>query len=190
MLRIDVEAGTSPYAVPQDNPFAGDAAYRSEIWALGLRNPWRFSFDRLTGDLFIADVGQGTFEEVNFRPAAGSGGENYGWNIMEGAHCYAATTCDQTGLTLPVHEYDHTLGCSITGGFVCRDSAAMSLWGRYIFGDLCSGRIWALQRAQSGWESVLLADTASVLSTFGEDEAGNLYAADYGTGTIYRLLGN
>jgi glucose/arabinose dehydrogenase len=190
ILRIDVETSASSYAVPLDNPFAGNPEYRSEIWALGLRNPWRFSFDRLTGDLFIADVGQGTFEEVNFQPALGSGGENYGWNIMEGAHCYPGGACDQTGLTLPVHEYDHTLGCSITGGFVSRDAASVNLWGTYIFGDFCSGRIWGLQRMQSGRDAFLLADTTSVLSTFGEDEAGHLYAADYNTGAIYRFFGD
>jgi glucose/arabinose dehydrogenase len=190
ILRIHVETGTSSYAVPPDNPFDGDPASRGEIWALGLRNPWRFSFDRITGDLFIADVGQGTFEEVNFRPAQSSGGENYGWNIMEGSHCFAGAACDQTGLTPPVHEYDHTMGCSVTGGFVSRDPAAVNLWGRYLFGDFCSGRIWALQRMQSGWDAVLAADTAYFLSTFGEDESGHLYAADYGAGTIYRITGN
>lgn len=190
ILRIDVETNASSYTVPQDNPFQGNTSYRSEIWALGLRNPWRFSFDRLTGDLFIADVGQGTYEEVNFQPALGPGGENYGWNIMEGTHCYPGGTCDQTGLTLPVHEYDHTLGCSITGGLVARDAAVMSLWGMYVFGDFCSGRIWALQHTQSGWDAVLLADTTYTLSTFGEDEAGHLYVSDYGTGTIYRFIGD
>ena len=190
ILRIDVESGAAPYAVPLDNPFVGNSAYRSEIWALGLRNPWRFSFDRLTGDLFIADVGQGTYEEVNVRPSSSFGGENYGWNIMEGAHCYSGGTCNQTGLVLPVHEYDHSMGCSITGGFVLRGPASASLAGRYVYGDFCSGRIWALMQGQGVWENILLAETTFTISTFGEDEAGNVYVADYSAGAVYQVVGN
>ncbi len=107
MLRIDVSAGTGSYDIPNTNPFVGNPAYRPEIWALGLRNPWRFSFDRMTGDLYIADVGQDAYEEVNVQPASRAGGENYGWNIMEGLHCYNTSSCDSTGLSMPVVEYDH-----------------------------------------------------------------------------------
>jgi glucose/arabinose dehydrogenase len=189
ILRIDVESGAVPYVVPTTNPFVNNAAFRKEIWAYGLRNPWRFSFDRATGDLFIADVGQGTYEEVDVQSSSGIGGENYGWNITEGAHCYNAVTCNQTGFTLPVHEYDHSLGCSITGGFVLRGPASASLAGWYIFGDYCSGRIWALRNSQGTWENIMLADTTFTISTFGEDEAGNVYAADYSTGTIYQIAG-
>jgi hypothetical protein len=192
ILRIDVESGAVPYAVPTDNPFFGNSAYRSEIWALGLRNPWRFSFDRFTGDLFIADVGQGTFEEVDIQPSGSAGGLNYGWNIMEGAHCYPGGTCSQIGLFLPAYEYDHSQGCSITGGFVLRGPTAASLAGRYIFGDFCSGRIWSLKPLLPGgpWESSLLADTAYTISTFGEDEAGNVYVADYSAGVVYQVVGH
>jgi glucose/arabinose dehydrogenase len=190
IIRIDVESGAVPYAVPSGNPFVGNSTYRGEIWAYGLRNPWRFSFDRLTGDLFIADVGQGNYEEVDVQLSSSIGGENYGWNIMEGAHCYPGGTCNQTGLTLPVHEYDHSQGCSITGGFVLRGPTAASLAGRYIYGDLCSGNIWALRQSQGVWENILLADTTYTISTFGEDEAGNVYVADYSAGAVYQVVGN
>ena len=127
ILRLDVDRG-EPYAIPSDNPFRTTAGARPEIWALGLRNPWRFSFDRTTGDLFIADVGQGVVEEVDFQPATSKGGENYGWNSMEGSRCYKpATGCNRNGLVLPVAEYDHDLGCSITGGFRYRGQTVPSL---------------------------------------------------------------
>jgi glucose/arabinose dehydrogenase len=189
ILRIDVESGAVPYAVPLSNPFVNNPAFRSEIWAYGLRNPWRFSFDRLTGDLYIADVGQGAYEEVDVQSSSSTGGQNYGWNIMEGAHCYPGGACNQTGLTLPVHEYDHSQGCSITGGFVMRGPSAASLSGWYVYGDLCTGTIWALRQSQGLWENNLLADTTSTISTFGEDEAGSVYVADYATGAIYQVVG-
>jgi len=183
LLRLDVESGVVPYAIPPGNPFG------NELWALGFRNPWRFSFDRLTGDLFIGDVGQSDIEEVDFQPAASSGGENYGWNIMEGSNCYGTTTCDSTGFTLPIFEYVHAGGdCSVTGGFVYRGQTFPPLQGIYLLGDFCSGRIRGVRRAGPGWESTLLLDTSLLISTFGEDEAGNLYVADYGTGDIYRIV--
>jgi len=182
IVRIDVEAGVAPYAIPADNPF-GD-----EVWAFGLRNPWRFSFDRATGDLFIADVGQARFEEVNVQPAASGGGENYGWNIMEGLHCFGADACDQRGLTPPVVEYGREGGnCSVTGGFVYRGSAHPALQGIYLYGDFCSGRIWGLRRIGATWENQLLLETSLRISTFGEDEAGNVYVADYALGEIHRV---
>jgi glucose/arabinose dehydrogenase len=182
ILRIDVESGVSPYTIPTGNPF------NSEVWAYGLRNPWRFSFDRGTGDLFIADVGQNQFEEVNFQPAASSGGENYGWNIMEGMHCFTDPACSQAGLTLPVAEYDHLSGdCSVTGGFVYRGTQYPSLQGIYLYGDFCSGRIWGLRRNGLVWENQLLLDTTLNISSFGEDEAGNLYVADMTAGVIYKI---
>lgn len=182
IVRIDVEAGVAPYAIPPDNPF-GD-----EVWAFGLRNPWRFSFDRTTGDLFIADVGQARFEEVNVQPAASSGGENYGWNVMEGLHCFGADACDQRGLTLPVVEYGREGGnCSVTGGFVYRGSAHPALLGIYLYGDFCSGRIWGLRRVGATWENQVLLETSLRISTFGEDEAGNVYVADYALGEIHRV---
>src|SRR4030095_15339060 len=120
LLRIDVESGMTPYAVPSNNPFVQSRFYHGEIWALGLRNPWRFSFDRQTGDLYLGDVGQGSYEEINFQSRASFGGENYGWNIMEGKHCFNSDSCNQTGLVLPIVEYSHSEGCSVTGGVVYR----------------------------------------------------------------------
>lgn len=187
ILRIDVESGAAPYAVPVSNPFAGRAGYRGEIWALGLRNPWRFSFDRRTGDLFIGDVGQNRYEEVDFQPAGDPGGENYGWRIMEAGHCYDPNPCDQTGLAQPVFEYDHSQGCSVTGGFVYRGSLYPRMQGVYFFADYCSGRLWGLRRDGSSWQSTQLLDSPYTVSTFGEDEAGNVYLADYGRGDVYQV---
>ncbi|MGH9204833.1 MAG: PQQ-dependent sugar dehydrogenase, partial [Vicinamibacterales bacterium] len=154
MLRIDVNGG-EPYAIPPSNPFANGTNARPEIWATGMRNPWRFSFDRTTGDLFIADVGQSAYEEINFQPASSSGGENYGWRIMEGAHCFnPGSGCDQSGLTLPVAEYGRQGGCSVTGGYVYRGSALPEWQGVYFYADFCSGEVWGLLRNPDGnWES-------------------------------------
>jgi glucose/arabinose dehydrogenase len=191
VLRLDVETGRPyTYTVSPSNPFVGRAGYRPEIWALGLRNPWRFSFDRLTSDLFIADVGQGLFEEVNFQPASSAGGQNYGWKIMEGLHCFSNAQCNQTGLTLPVVEYDHSLGCSVTGGYVYRGGAFPRMQGLYLYGDFCSGRIWGLRREGATWQNTQLIDTTIQISAFGEDESGSLYAASYATGEIYPLVDN
>ena len=188
LLRIDVETGSPiTYTIPASNPFTQTASYRGEIWALGLRNPWRFAFDRMTGDLYIADVGQNQYEEVDFQPAAGPGGQNYGWRIMEGRHCYNATTCPTAGLTLPVVEYDHTQGCSITGGVVYRGQQFPRLQGVYLYGDYCSGRIWGLRHTAGGWQVQQLAATAFRIATFGEDEAAEIYVADYAGGAIYRI---
>ena len=189
ILRLDVESGATPYAIPTGNPFASGGG-RPEIWAYGLRNPWRFSFDRQTHDLYIADVGQGLWEEVDYQPAGAAGGANYGWNIMEGMHCYNATSCDQTGLTPPVTEYDHSLGCAIVGGFVYRGSAQPALAGLYFYADECQGRVWGLQQSGSAWESRQLVQAAINPSTFGEDEAGEIYLADYSTGTLYHVVGS
>jgi glucose/arabinose dehydrogenase len=181
-------SSASSYSIPPDNPFVGTPGYREEIWALGLRNPWRFSFDRLTGDLFIADVGQNTTEEVNFQPASSSGGENYGWDIMEGADCYQDSTCDQNGLVLPVFTYPtNILGCSVTGGFVYRGAAYPALQGIYFAGDYCSGRIWGLQHTGDNWENIQLLDTEFWISSFGEDQSGELYFADRQNGKIYQV---
>ena len=181
MLRIDVLAGTNPYAIPAGNPFG------NEIWGYGLRNPWRFSFDRLTGDLYLADVGQNLVEEINFQPAGSGAGANYGWKIMEGSSCFADPNCSSAGLTLPVAEYLHGNGdCSVTGGYVYRGSNA-ALHGIYFYGDFCSGRIWGLRHNGASWETKLLNDTTLSISTFGEDEVGELYVADYTSGEIYRI---
>lgn len=187
ILRIDVESGTTPYAIPATNPFASSTADRREIWAFGLRNPWRFSFDRQTGNLYIGDVGQNTYEEIDFQPASSLGGENYGWKIMEGTHCYNASSCNQSGLTLPVVEYDHEQGCSVTGGVVYRGQRFPRLNGTYLYGDYCSGRIWGLILLPSSQQNVQLFDAPYPISTFGEDEAGEVYLTDYGAGAIYQI---
>ncbi|MBM4258960.1 MAG: DUF11 domain-containing protein [Deltaproteobacteria bacterium] len=187
LLRIDVESGAKPYAVPATNPFVQNRNYRSEIWALGLRNPWRFSFDRQTGDLYIGDVGQGVYEEIDFQPKASPGGENYGWKIMEGAHCFNSSSCNQSGLTLPLVEYDHSQGCSVTGGVVYRGQQFPRLQGLYFYGDFCSGNLWGHRSTFGSRQNTRLLDTALTISTFGEDEAGEVYVADYGTGDLYRI---
>ncbi len=187
ILRIDVSGAAVPYGIPPDNPFRTDPETRDEIWALGLRNPWRISFDGQTGRLYIADVGQSTFEEVHVQEGQSPGGENYGWNIMEGAHCRAGS-CDTTGLEFPVAEYGHSQGdCSITGGMVYRGGDFPPIQGIYFYGDFCTGRIWGLREKDSFWETGLLLDTAFLISTFGEDEAGRLFVADYATGDIYEI---
>jgi len=189
MLRIDVDGG-EPYAIPADNPFVGDPGVRDEIWALGLRNPWRYSFDRLTGDLWIADVGQNVYEEVDFQPADHVGGWNYGWPIMEGNHCYPADlACNRAGLTLPLLEYDHSQGCSVTGGFVYRGPEFPAFQGTYVFGDFCTGRIWGVaRRAGSGQQVVELARADLRVSSFGEDERGEIYLLDMERGEVFRLV--
>jgi glucose/arabinose dehydrogenase len=187
ILRIDVDSGVT-YTVPADNPFTGQANARPETWAYGLRNPWRFSFDRQTGDLWIADVGQGDWEEVNFQPAGSRSGANFGWSIMEGTHCFDATTCDQTGLTLPVAEYAHGRDCSVSGGYVYRGAAQPRLQGVYFYGDYCSGIIRGLAKDADGqWQSAELLDTDLQISSFGETEDGEVLVVDYG-GAVYRLV--
>jgi hypothetical protein len=185
LLRIDVDAG-DPYAVPPDNPFVGTNGARGEVWAYGLRNPWRFAFDREAGRLYIADVGQSSREEVDVVPAA-SGGLNYGWNVMEGDECYGAGSCNQAGLTLPVLAYSHADGCSITGGYVYRGQSIPALRGTYFYSDYCSGWLKSFRydggvTEQRDWSIGL----GSVLS-FGEDSAGELYVLTAG-GTVYRLV--
>lgn len=178
IIRIDVSNGAGPYDIPPDNPFVADANTRDEIWALGLRNPWRISFDRQSGDLYIADVGQNSFEEINVQDAGFGGGVNYGWNIMEGDQCFQSNSCDQSTLTLPVAQYGHDLGCSVTGGEVYRGPDYPALNGVYVYGDFCSGRIWGLSRQGSQWNSELLDDSSLNILTFGQDERGNLYLSD------------
>ena len=189
ILRIAV-VGRTTYAIPTTNPFAGSGAARPEIWAYGLRNPWRFSFDRKTGDLFIGDVGQGAWEEVDFQPAGAAGGANYGWRATEGAHCYnPGSGCSFAGITLPVAEYSHANGnCSITGGFVSRGQDFARLDGIYFYADYCSGRIWGLRRGRSGWEAQELLKPGYGITSFGEDDAGGVYAVDGNSGALYRIV--
>jgi glucose/arabinose dehydrogenase len=189
ILRLDVN-GTDTYQIPATNPFVNRSDARPEIWAYGLRNPWRFSFDRATNDLYIADVGQDTYEEIDFQPASDQGGENYGWRIMEGLHCYnPGSGCDQTGLTLPIAEYTHAEGgCSVTGGYVYRGTQYPAMQGVYFFADYCSGKIWSLQRDAAGqWQMIEHLEAGFLISSFGQDQAGELYVVDHG-GAVNRLV--
>jgi uncharacterized protein (TIGR03437 family) len=178
MLRIDVESNLERYTVPTSNPFVNDSAYRPEIWALGLRNPWRFSFDRATGDMFIADVGQNALEEISYQPASSRGGENYGWRLMEGSNCFTPQNCNQQGLTLPIFDYGRSQGdCSVTGGYVYRGSRFPAQQGTYLFGDFCTGRLWGIRPNGTNprWTVQGVQVTGMNISSFGEDEAGEVY---------------
>lgn len=196
MLRIDVLQETQqPYAIPADNPWVAaewqGADVRDEIWAVGLRNPWRYSFDRATGDLWIGDVGQNQFEEINYTPADSTGGLNYGWPLMEASTCYNSSNddCDQSGLIRPVAEYSHGGHCSVTGGYVYRGAAFPVLQGVYLFGDYCSGTLWATWFAETKqWQTAPMVENAARLSSFGEDEAGELYITDLAEGVLSRLI--
>ena len=190
LLRLDVDAA-QPYAIPPSNPFAASTnpAIRKEIWAYGLRNPWKFSFDRVGGALFIGDVGQGAWEEVNLQPGSAMG-VNYGWRVLEGTHCFNPSTgCDATGKTPPIIEYPHdgTGGFSITGGYRYRGTTLPGLASRYVYGDFVSGRIWAAAENAPGVFVPTQVASIAELSSFGEDESGELFAARLGNGTIYRL---
>jgi len=193
ILRLDVDSA-SPYAIPTTNPFANSSPpIRREIWAYGLRNPWRFSFDRLTGDIFIGDVGQNVWEEIDFEPA-GSGGRNYGWSVFEATHCFSPSSgCSLAGHTPPILEYAHDAsgGFSVTGGYRYRGGALPALEGYYVYGDFVSGRIWAAEQVATpgsgGAWSTTQVGTSSNLSSFGEDENGELYVANHSAGTISRL---
>jgi glucose/arabinose dehydrogenase len=186
---MDVDHG-DPYAVPADNPFVHGEG-RPEIWAYGLRNPWRLSFDKDTGDVYIADVGQDAWEEVDFLPAGASGGTDFGWNYREASHIFKGNPPATVHLTNPVAEYSHADGgCSVTGGYVYRGQ--MPEWnGIYLYGDYCSGKIWGLLHEagaanDKGWESALLFETGANITTFGQDPGGEVYFADR-RATIYRL---
>lgn len=190
MLRLDVTSDLDkPYVIPPDNPSVSQGwQVIPEVWAVGLRNPWRYSFDRATGDLWIADVGQNRIEEVNVVRAGSPGGLNFGWPIMEGANCFQGANCDQGGLVMPVATYEHGAdGCSITGGYVYRGQEFPSLAGVYLYGDYCSGRMWALDAANPGQPRLLL-EAGAGLSSFGEDEAGELYVTDLSRGTVRRVV--
>jgi glucose/arabinose dehydrogenase len=187
LLRIDVDHG-DPYAIPRDNPYAHPGPYRPEIWAWGLRNPWRFAFDRVAGLLYIADVGQNQWEEVDVAPAR-SAGLNYGWNVFEATHCYGNAQCDPSGFTMPIVEYDHGQGCSITGGFVYRGRALPALAGHYFYADYCSGWIRSFKLVNGAvtehrqWRGL---DPGQVMS-FGEDGQGELLVCSQ-NGRVYRIV--
>jgi glucose/arabinose dehydrogenase len=200
ILRVDINGDDFPgdpdrnYAVPPNNPYVNDPGALDEIWAYGFRNPWRFSFDRATGDVFIGDVGEITWEEINFQSAGSSGGENYGWSVLEATHCFhdePPGTCDKFlngGSTLPIFEYFHSVGCAVSGGYRYRGQLFPQLQGIYFYGDLCSGRIWGGIQDDGEWESEELLDAEFRITTFGEDEAGEVYVADYDGGVLYQIV--
>ena len=187
MLRINVN-GAQPYTIPPSNPFASGGGAK-EVWAYGLRNPWRDSFDRERGDLYIGDVGQSAYEEID-RAGPGIGGQNYGWNVMEGFSCYNATSCATTGKTLPIAAYAHgsggSIGCAVTGGYIYRGAAQPALQGQYILGDYCTGRIWTLYQDENVADLVAQGQFTVNISSFGEGENGEVYLTDLG-GTLYRV---
>lgn len=211
ILRINVDSG-DPYSIPVDNPFYGQKNKKGEIFCYGLRNPWRFSFDRLTNDLIIGDVGQNKWEEVNWNTWNEAKGANYGWKIMEGNHCFDTEEfCDTSSLMMPIHEYPNnaayihilmgmdeseTTGCSVTGGYVFRGNIESSFYGAYIFGDYCTGRIWAFNKKgnrRSNFKNIRKElkksskDLPLIISSFGEDSSGKLYVVDY-SGSIFKLV--
>lgn len=193
ILRIDVNPANSPdgqtYAIPPDNPFVDDEEALPEIFAYGLRNPWRFSFDTQTGDLFIADVGQDFIEEINLLPAGTTEAINFGWNSMEGSSCFLEVNCDTTGLTLPIIEYTHDVGgCSVTGGEVYYGENLSELYGTYIFADFCSGLVWQAVPGDDGtWTMSDPIQSGLAISSFGVDEQGEVYVVDLNSGIVYRL---
>lgn len=189
LLRVDVNSG-SPYAIPATNPFVSRTGVRKEVWAYGLRNPWRITFDRETGDLWIGDVGQNKYEEVDFQRADSRGGENYGWNTMEGNHCFKPESgCAEQGLVKPAFEYDHGQGCSVTGGYVYRGKSIPSLVGRYLFADYCQTTLWATTKGSDGaFTTDKIGKVPKGVSAFGEDEAGEIYLSIDGEGAVYKLV--
>jgi len=192
LLRLDVVGGAGDpagYVVPDDNPFVERADMRSEIWALGLRNPWRFSFDRATGDLWIGDVGQNTLEEIDLQAADSPGGENYGWNLLEGTRPYPSESSqpDLAGFAMPIVEYGRDAGTSVTGGYVYRGVAEPEIYGTYFYADFSVGRVWGLQAGSSGVETRELLDTDLMIASFGEDDDGELYVVDF-NGGVYRIV--
>jgi len=184
ILRIDVDSGF-PFTIPSTNPFVGTDVGADAIWNYGLRNVWRFSFDRATGDMYMGDVGQNQWEEINFQPAFSFGGENYGWNAFEASTVFAGNPSGE--VVEPIAEYDHSQGCSITGGYVYRGESIPDLQAAYLYGDWCSGLIWSAYRdADMNWQSQVFMSTPYRVSSFGEDEAGELYLIDY-SGDILRF---
>lgn len=188
ILRIDVD-NAEPYGVPETNPFVNNDQARPEIWSYGWRNPWRFSFDQATDDMYIADVGQNQYEEVNVEWAEAEPGLNYGWRLMEGFHCFNPSECDPSALdvVLPIAEYDHSLGCSVTGGYVYRGEQFPELEGVYFYGDFCTGIIWGLRyESDDTWSLVELLRTDHQISSFGQDENGEVYLVDH-NGSILQM---
>jgi len=185
ILRIDVDSANQPYSIPSDNPYI--SGNNPEIWAFGLRNPWRIAFDQANGDLYIGDVGQNQWEEIDYLPANSPAGANFGWDYFEGNHPFEGTPPQNADLIAPIAEYGHDQGCSVTGGVVYRGQALPEWQGIYFYGDYCSGRVWGLLKNSSGeWINQVLFENLGRIASFGEDENGEVYIADL-TGTVYLL---
>lgn len=194
MLRVDVSSATG-YDTPADNPFVGDPTHHDDIWSIGLRNPWKFSFDSQTDDLYIADVGQTSWEEISVQPTGSTGGDNYGWNVTEGNHCYASASCDMSGFVPALHEYDHGSGCSITGGYVYRGDDIANLQGHYFYADYCRSHILSFRKQgddtveHTNWTTTMPgAPSLQNVSSFGQDADGELYVASHNNGRIYKIV--
>jgi glucose/arabinose dehydrogenase len=188
ILRLDVTSA-QPYAIPQTNPFVNQAGARGEIWTYGFRNPWRFSFDRQTGDLWIGDVGDAKWEEVDMQPAGSLGGDNFGWPMNEGTECIDPAHCRDPGLVPPLVTYGHDMNCAVIGGYVYRGPTAAALTGAYLFGDLCTGGVFSLRGgSDGGWKRVELGFQPIKIDSFGEDPNGDLYVVDMQGGVIYKVL--
>lgn len=187
ILRLDVSE--LPYKIPPSNPFLNQTGKKPEIWSWGHRNPWRFSFDRQTKEMFIADVGQGDIEEINLEPAGHKGGLNYGWRCYEGSRDFNLEGCgERSQYVFPILEYDHSENrCSVTGGYVYRGQKYPALIGKYFYGDFCGGQIYYAEKTGGSWQAVLASSSNYQISTFGQDSAGELYLADFASGNIYQL---
>lgn len=188
ILRIDVDSN-EPYGIPEGNPFVGTDEGRDEVWAYGLRNPWRFSFDEQTGDMYMVDVGQWAMEEVNVQRADSPGGENYGWPILEGDTCWEAEECDREGFVMPVATYPNpSQGCAIIGGYTYHGEQSPDLTGVYLFSDWCSATIWGLVYEDGHWIKEVLSEPDMMVNAFGRDHAGEVYVMDNEAGGIYRVV--
>jgi glucose/arabinose dehydrogenase len=186
ILRVDVS--TAPYAIPPSNPFVDTPGARGEIWSYGLRNPWRISFDRSTGDLWIGDVGDARSEEVDMQPAASKGGENYGWPFVEGTECKDEGHCQDAGLVHPLVTYGHNMNCAVMGGYVYRGPSVSAFTGHYLFGDLCTGGVFTLVGdQQQGWKRAEIGFNPIKIDSFAEDPSGEVYIADMQGGVLYRI---
>jgi glucose/arabinose dehydrogenase len=188
ILRVDVDSA-QPYAIPPTNPFVDTPGARGEIWSYGLRNPWRFSFDRATGDLWIGDVGDAKLEEVDMQPASSHGGENYGWPLFEGTECAAPEHCQDPGLVAPLVTYGHNMNCAVMGGYVYRGTTVPAFSGQYLFGDLCTGGVFTMTHdPQGGWNRVEIAFNPIKIDSFAEDPKGDEYVVDMQGGVVYRIV--
>jgi glucose/arabinose dehydrogenase len=188
ILRVDVDSA-QPYTIPPTNPFVDRPGAMGEIWSYGFRNPWRFSFDRSTGDMWIADVGDAKWEEVDMQSASSGGGENYGWPYFEGTECMDPQHCQDSNLVGPLVTYGHNMTCAAMGGYLYRGPSVPAFTGKYIFGDLCTGGVFTINGSQAqGWTRVELGFNPIKIDSFAEDPAGDVYVVDMQGGVIYRIV--